>query len=74
MRDVQESLENIISVLDEQCDEEIIELSKGKEIVAKVVDKRAVADILKFGRHRNGTMQQVLEKIEFFKVESHQTE
>jgi len=57
MHDVQESLENIISFLDEQCDEEIIELSKGQEIVAKVVDKHAVAQILKFGRHKSGIMQ-----------------
>lgn len=38
--------------------------------MAKVVDKRAVAEILRFGRHKSSTMQQVLEKIEFFKVES----
>ena len=57
MQEVHESLENIISVLDEQCDEEIIELSKGQEIVAKVVDKRAVADILRFNRHKGSAMQ-----------------
>lgn len=74
MKEVETSLESIISVLDDQCDEEIIELSKGKEIVAKVVHKRAVADILRFGRHQNSTMQQVLEKIEFFKVESQESE
>ena len=38
--------------------------------MAKVVEKHAVADILQFGSHSSDTMQNVLERIEFFKVES----
>ena len=63
-------MQRIIDVLDSQCEEEIIELSKGQEIVAKVVDRRAVSEILRFDRLKGSKMQQVLEQIEFFKVES----
>ena len=56
-----EPLESIIKVLDEQCEEEIIELDKKREIVAKVIEKRAVAEVLRFGRMKGSAMQQVLE-------------
>lgn len=46
MNDVPLPLDEIISILDDECEEEIIELSKGHEIVARVVEKSAVADIL----------------------------
>ena len=74
MAEVQDPLEEIINVLDDQCEEEVIELSKGHEIMAKVVEKDAVADILQFGSHSSDTMEKMLERIEFFKVQSQVSE
>ena len=56
MNEVPISLEEIISILDSECEEAIIELSKGHEIVARVVEKSAVADLLEFGQHQTDTM------------------
>ena len=70
MNEISEPLENIIQLLDEQSDEDVIEVSKGHEIVTKVVEKNAVEQILQFDNHSNQTMQQVIEKLEFFRVES----
>ena len=48
----------------------MIELKQGHEIIAKVVDQELVADVLQFDNHSNKTMQKMLKRIEFFKVES----
>ena len=72
MIEIREPLERIIEVLEQQCDEEIIVLSKGHEVVAKVIDKRAVADVLNFGSHSSRHIQEVIETIEFFRLESNQ--
>ena len=38
------------------------------------MDKHAVADVLHFGSHRSNFMQNVIETIEFFRVESNQND
>ena len=72
MGDIPKKIERIIEELDEECTEEIIEVNRGHEVVAKVVDKHAVASALEFGSHRSNFMQNVIETIEFFRLESHQ--
>ena len=71
MSDIPKKIERIIEELDEQCTEEIIEVNRGHEVIAKVVDKHAVGEALCFGNHRNNYMQNVIETIEFFRLESH---
>jgi len=38
MKEVEYPLKDLIQILDEECEEEVIELSKGHEIMAKVID------------------------------------
>ena len=68
MIDVGEKIENIISELDGQATEELIEVGPGHEVLAKVVGKEAVAEALAFGSHQSKLMQNVVETIEFFKI------
>lgn len=70
MKEVECPLREIIADLDEHCEEEVIELSRGNEIMAKVVDQEVVEEILQFSHHSTDTMRRMLESIEFFKVES----
>ena len=46
MKDVSEPLEKIVGFLDSHSHEDMIELSRGEQVVAKVVDKRAVVEAL----------------------------
>jgi len=76
MKDVRKPLEDIIEVLEHECAEEVIELSRGHEVTAKVIDRQAVAEVLRFDDDPHGEpnfMQRVIESIEFFRVESSQT-
>ena len=49
---------------------EYIELSKGHEIQAKVVDKQMVAPILQYDTQSDPTMQNLLDRLEFFKIDT----
>ncbi len=46
LRDIDSPLEEIIRVLERECTEEVIELSRGHEVTAKVIDKGSVGDVL----------------------------
>jgi len=72
MGDIPKTIERIIEELDDKCTDEIIEVNRGHEVVAKVVDRHAVGKALAFGNHRSNFMQNVIETIEFFRLESHQ--
>ena len=79
LREIRRPLDEIIGVLESECTEEVIELSRGHEVTAKVIDKDAVADVLQFNDSRMGAdntsfMQRVIETIEFFRVETNQTD
>ena len=65
-----DDLENLISEMNDQCDLEQIELSKGHEIEANIIAKSTVEDLLEFDDDEQNMMQYVLEEIEFFKVDS----
>lgn len=46
LRDIDSNLDDIIHVLGSECTEEVIELSRGHEVTAKVIDKGAVGEVL----------------------------
>ena len=45
-------------------------MEKGQEIEVKVVDQESVADILQFSRLSNQTLEMLLNRLEFFKIET----
>ena len=56
MVDVDEKIDNIISELDDQSSEELIEVSNGQRVAFKVVEREIVAEALVFGSHRSNFM------------------